>query len=732
MMPKKIALILILLILVCNFSAFAQDNKVKLHINNKMVTNDLNYRLVEDNILIPLQLLTNNLPIKMKIYSAIDTLSLEYKEKKLKFRLGGNRLQVNNKLVNFPVAPYREEEKIMVPLQTLGEVLGLVIQSNPKQGTVNIHQNLVRITGMDNLEESSDGLKIKVSQQVDTKSMFLKNPARIVFDLEGTSLYRDFSDFKVESPLIEQMRIAQFNDNTVRIVLDLTTKAKHSIKSRAVDNGYEYRLQLTPLITDIEVNEDKIKLATTSSLTETSLDYLPDPHRVVVNIKGAVLNEQQHLQTDNPLFKKVRISQYKTEPNVVRLVIELNKKIQFKKEVREDGLIIQPIQTVLEKINYIGKDRLKISLNKKVEPRDVFLKSGSRLLIDFPVTRTKLKAKTFNYESELIDEVRVSQYDQTTTRVVVDLIAPLPHQLEWQGDQLIVSLFNKLTAVNLNKDKIGTEAKVELLAAGDAEVSRLINPRRVVIDIPNVVANKDEIQLPKPQGVIKDIRVSQYSTNPHQARVVLELKRSVSLVKNVLDNNLYFKLSNSNLAGKVIALDPGHGGKDPGALGYSKLREKEPVLEIALKLEKMLKEAGAKVIMTRRKDIFIPLEERVKIANRMNSDIFISIHLNGHRSANSFGTETFIAPDSKKDAKLLARFIQNSLINSLDTFDRGVKEEQLYVLEHTTMPSVLEEVVFISNQAEEDMVMKESFRRKSAEAIYKGITKYFELLGEEN
>ena len=62
MMPKKIALILILLILVCNFSAFAQDNKVKLHINNKMVTNDLNYRLVEDNILIPLQLLTNNLP----------------------------------------------------------------------------------------------------------------------------------------------------------------------------------------------------------------------------------------------------------------------------------------------------------------------------------------------------------------------------------------------------------------------------------------------------------------------------------------------------------------------------------------------------------------------------------------------------------------------------------------------------------------------------------------------
>jgi N-acetylmuramoyl-L-alanine amidase len=135
--------------------------------------------------------------------------------------------------------------------------------------------------------------------------------------------------------------------------------------------------------------------------------------------------------------------------------------------------------------------------------------------------------------------------------------------------------------------------------------------------------------------------------------------------------------------------------------------------------------------MTRREDEFLPLEERVAIANKADSDIFVSIHLNGHRSANSFGTETFIAPDSGQKSKLLAQFIQQYLVDKLGTFNRGVKQEELYVLNHTNMPAVLEEVVFISNQEEEDKIMKDDFKEKSAVAIYKGIVKHFELLLEE-
>ena len=730
-MPKKIILLTLLLILVVNGSVLAQNDDIKLKINEKVVTDELNYKLAEDDILIPLQTLTNNLPIKLKWYSAIDTLQLEYKDNKLKFRLGGTRLQVNDKLLTFSTAPYKENEQFMVPLKVLGEALGLVIESKPEAGVVNIYQDHARITAVENLQQEDDGIKIKVNQQVNTKTMFLQNPYRIVLDLKGTALYDKISNFKVNSPLIKEVRMAQFNGNTVRLVLDLTTKAKYKLEKKAGDSGYEYHLKVSPLITGVKLNGNQVHLNATSSLTKTNIDYLKQPDRLVIDIENAILEKQSTIEADNSIFKEVRISQYKTEPYIVRLVIDLKRKVQFKTEATENGLVIRPLQTVLEDIAYKSKNKIQINLNKKVKPKTVFLKSGSRLLIDFPSTRTKLKSKKFNYDSELIEEVRISQYNQTTTRVVLDLIAPVPHQLSWNGNQLEVSLFNKLTSVNLADTKVGTEVEIELLATENYQISRLINPRRLVIDIPDVVANKNEIRVPKPQGIVEKVRVSQYSTNPHKVRVVLELNESVNIIEDVANNSLRFKLADFDLAGKVIAIDPGHGGKDPGAVGYSDSYEKVPALEISLELEKLLKDAGAKVVMTRRTDTFVSLEERTIIANKMNSDIFVSIHLNGHRSSSSFGTETFISPNSNRNAKLLAQFIQSSLIDKLGTFDRGVKREELYVLEHTNMPAVLEEVVFISNQEGEDKVMKNSFQEKSALAIYKGIVQYFELLEEE-
>ena len=731
-MPKKIGLITILLIvLLFNVSTLANANSIKLKVNDGLVTNDLNYKLAQDDILIPLHVLTENLPLKMKWYGSIETIKLEYKDKSIKFRLGGTKLQVNNKLLNFSVAPYRENDQFMVPLKVLGEALGLLIRSNPEKGIVNIYQDHARITNISNSNQGkADGIKISVDQKVPIDSMFLQNPYRVVLDLKGTALYKKFKDFKVDSPLIKEVRMAQFNGNTVRVVLDLATKAKYEIEEQATGDGYDYLLKVTPLITGVNIDGNKVSLNSTAELSNTKIEYLNNPTRVVVNIKKAILKEKKQLEINNSLFKELRISQYKTEPNVVRLVIDLKRDIKFEANTTEQGLVIGPIQTVLEDVQF--KNKLKLNLNKKIDPKVVFLESGSRLLIDFPMTITQLKSKKFNYDSDLIEEVRVSQYDQTTTRVVVDLVGPVNHQLNWNGKQWEVNLFNKLTAVNLENNEVNTKADLQLLAPGDYEVSRLVNPKRLVIDLPNVVVNKEEIKLPQAKGVIKKIRVSQYSTNPHRGRVVFELNESVNTIGNVVDNSLEFKLTKFGLAGKVITIDPGHGGKDPGALGYSTLREKKPVLDIGLKLEKLLTEAGAEVIMTRRKDEFISLGERVQLANKVNSDIFVSLHLNGHRRSSSFGTETFIAPNSNQQTKLLAQFIQDSLVDSLGTFDRGVKGEELYVLEHTNMPAVLEEIVFISNQKEEDKIMEEGFKNKSALAIYQGIIKYFELQsGEE-
>jgi N-acetylmuramoyl-L-alanine amidase len=113
------------------------------------------------------------------------------------------------------------------------------------------------------------------------------------------------------------------------------------------------------------------------------------------------------------------------------------------------------------------------------------------------------------------------------------------------------------------------------------------------------------------------------------------------------------------------------------------------------------------------------------MANKENSDIFISIHSNAHKRRNARGTETYVYPESYGDTLVLAKSIQNSLHGELNLIDRGVKFDRLYVLEETTMPSVLSEVAFITNRKEEELLVDPDFRQKAAIGLYKGIVAFF-------
>jgi N-acetylmuramoyl-L-alanine amidase len=224
----------------------------------------------------------------------------------------------------------------------------------------------------------------------------------------------------------------------------------------------------------------------------------------------------------------------------------------------------------------------------------------------------------------------------------------------------------------------------------------------------------------------------------------------------------------------VVVIDPGHGGLDPGALG-SKLKEKEVVLSIALKLGNYIKENfdDVKVIYTRDKDIFIPLDQRAEIANKNHADLFISIHANWFQKKTSYGTETFIMGPHKNDANFEVAKLENSVItleddystkyegfdpNSLDSymiftllqttyqdqslylakliqdefrdkakrFDRGVKQAGFWVLWKTTMPSILVETGFLSNEQEEEYLKSQQGQDYLASAIFRAFREYKE------
>jgi N-acetylmuramoyl-L-alanine amidase len=193
----------------------------------------------------------------------------------------------------------------------------------------------------------------------------------------------------------------------------------------------------------------------------------------------------------------------------------------------------------------------------------------------------------------------------------------------------------------------------------------------------------------------------------------------------------------------TVVLDPGHGGKDEGASGNG-LVEKILCLDVALRVEKILKPYNFPVVLTRRDDTFIPLEERAAIANRIQNGIFVSIHFNHARDHVSTGVETFYAPAKVPpddpwtwvgffnkpetppldNGETLAGFIQASLVMRTDAVNRGIKSRELYVVRHTRCPAVLVEGGFINNPLEAKLISNGEYRERLASAVAEGIMSY--------
>ena len=242
------------------------------------------------------------------------------------------------------------------------------------------------------------------------------------------------------------------------------------------------------------------------------------------------------------------------------------------------------------------------------------------------------------------------------------------------------------------------------------------------------------------------------------------------------------KLSLSRQLGlkiKTIAIDAGHGGHDPGAIGRSGLKEKTITLDVAKRLAALVRERlGCNVIMTRDRDVFIPLEERPFIAKSKGADLFVSIHVNANRKRNARGIETYVqslrasdreamataarenAMSTKKLSELkseldrifadltrddkieeslyLADSVQGSLVSNLksvnhhaDDLKARIKRAFFYVLINTEMPSILAEIGFISNPEEEKLLKQDSYRQAIAEALYSGVKRYVEARSQQ-
>ncbi len=171
----------------------------------------------------------------------------------------------------------------------------------------------------------------------------------------------------------------------------------------------------------------------------------------------------------------------------------------------------------------------------------------------------------------------------------------------------------------------------------------------------------------------------------------------------------------------TVILDPGHGAHDRGAaIGY--VYEKHLALDTARRVEQLLKKEGLKVIMTRSRDVFIPLQDRSASGNRINNAIFVSIHYNYNRGGSGAGAETYYHFSS---SYTLAAYIQAYLVQRTKMTNRGVKSANFHVIRSTTKnPAVLVECGFVSNPSERARMLTGEFRARIAEGIAQGIVAY--------
>jgi N-acetylmuramoyl-L-alanine amidase len=218
---------------------------------------------------------------------------------------------------------------------------------------------------------------------------------------------------------------------------------------------------------------------------------------------------------------------------------------------------------------------------------------------------------------------------------------------------------------------------------------------------------------------------------------------------------------------RKVVVDAGHGGHDTGTVGPNGVQEKDVVLDIALRLGRLLEEQlGCQVVYTRTDDTFIPLRERTAIANREQADLFISIHGNSSGDPDARGVETYYLSlprtahelavahrenavgdysehdlqsiverielsDKVQESRSLARTIQRSLSRVAGEDSRGIKTAPFVVLIGAQMPSVLAEVAFVSNEGEERLLDRPAYRQRLARGLYAGIAAYIRAVNGE-
>lgn len=449
------------------------------------------------------------------------------------------------------------------------------------------------------------------------------------------------------------------------------------------------------LLWRFDANQNQLVFTTDGSV-QPKAQLFANPNRLIIDLPGTTLGRPTMNQPVGGAILEVRVGQYNAQ--MTRIVLEL-----------APGYTIDPKQVLFQGISPTQWS-VQIPTPERITTTP---RTTSQPVVVIPPPRTSNPA---NNQAET-----PTPTSRLATIQAVELVN--------EGTQLAIRADQRVRATS-RWDASSNTYQIIIPNAQLAEQVRgpQLNARSLLSQV--LVRQQDRrtvVILVKPSsggqiGELNQLTDQIISLQLRPSRPVLPPSSTTSIPVppplRTTPPDSFYRVPNSRI---VVMIDPGHGGKDPGAIGIGGLREKDVILPISQQVAALLQQQGVQAVMTRSDDRFISLEGRVQMARQARANVFVSIHANAislrRRDVN--GVETYYFSSQR-----LAEAIHSSMLQSLNVRDRGVRRARFYVLRNNSIPAVLVEVGYVTGAEDAPKLASPAFQRQMAEAIARGILLY--------
>ena len=605
------------------------------------------------------------------------------------------------------------------------------------------------------------GSTSNVKQENEIKFVTLSNPNRVYFDIPNTILATEKQNYQISSGGdLRQIVVSQnsTNPNIVRVVIYFAENYKTSnLKLMRLNNNiivtfnnqvcYDANYMHTTYRDEKFENTDYYSFI---SMVSQNISAEEKPLVQTSNASEKVLNQIQQAFDNSTIPVNIKTSYQNANVQVTKKDFKLKTRYYLKGiQSKNNGILLSGIGS--------------FSIERPMQ-----LGSPNRLVFDLPntLTDTNIRSKIFQYGS---DTVKIGQFEANKARVVITTENHEKFIPIYSADNQSVLIANKET---FNHEKL-TTIMTNLTSAKVTKTDEQNYGLNFYFSKPVVYAVKrDNTNLTiyffnavqyNDQDFKSTISGTEMSSSKISLMPRIGLRYSIPLEKNDLIKiytgadartvklavkttkketltqrtpETITKLPTKNpeqivkprkSGDKVVVIDPGHGGIDYGAI-RSGINEKDITTDVSARVAKILRSDGYKVYMTRDEDKTLSLQERVDFAEENNPDIFVSIHVNSSEGTTATGIETHYYHDYSIG---LAKVVHAAMAKYINSKDRGLFKSKFYVINHTTMPAILVEIGFISNEAEREEMISEKRKQATAKAIAEGIKNYYKQQQKE-